>query len=431
MPIARPAGFNPELQIKIWETEFARDTIPDDIFSFMSGTVNMAGGKKQPTIPNAVYLKINADKPKGAYEVTVPLLKSLSADPGLGSDYDPRGNEEDYKTKAWSIQYTDVCHATTNQAYGHTALDSFPYDLFKQRVPLLTEYFQQYRGKENQQAIIEGQSENLLEAPVYNNAQLNPNWMVPNVSEANQPEYNKSYVSFVNSVIHSLAEADISDDNAAISVEFAQKLEERAFNGFQGKNRIKPLKLPDGMDGYVWVIPYPQYRLLMHPERVRSLGKIWRDTSKFEGQKEMWYPSAVGMLSRLLIVPNLNYPTLTPGGAPSRSGSGSGSHGTLSLAYRGMGDADDGSSDPRDFSSAAWQMGYLLGAQALCEWMPEKFHWEFEFEQYDKYYGSGLFMSHGIKAPWFDIKTKTNSSIQNMGSIVTPFAPPPATSYSA
>ena len=430
MPINRPGAFNPDLQIKIWEVAFAKDTIPDDIFSFMSGTVNMAGGKKSPALPNAIYLKINAEKPKGAYEITVPLVKSLSEDPGLGSDYDQRDNEEDYKTKSWSIQYTDVCHATVNQSYGHTALDTFPYDLFKERVPLLTEYFQQYRGKESQQAIIEGQSENLLEAPVYNDAQLNPNWFLPNVLEGDQPVYDTNYISFVNNICNSLTAADIADDNSSISVEFLQKLEARAFNGLNGKNRIKPLKLPDGMDGYVLAVPYPQYMLMMHPTRERSLGKIWRDSSKFEN-KDMWFPSAVGMVSRLLIVPNMNYPTLTPGGAPSQSGSGSGDHGTLSLAYRGMGDADDGSSDPRDFTAAAWQVGYLLGAQALCEWMPEKFHWEFEFEQYDKYYGSGLFMSHGVKAPWFDAYSKNSTTIQNMGSVVVPFAPPPLTSYSA
>jgi hypothetical protein len=65
--------------------------------------------------------------------------------------------------------------------------------------------------------------------------------------------------------------------------------------------------------------------------------------------------------------------------------------------------------------------------------MPEGFHWEWEYEMYDKYFGSGIFCSVGIKQVVFDstegIDSKDDGTVQQNGSIVLPFAAPPETSY--
>jgi hypothetical protein len=97
----------------------------------------------------------------------------------------------------------------------------------------------------------------------------------------------------------------------------------------------------------------------------------------------------------------------------------------MTAQYRGMGRADDGSSDPRDKTTSARLVGFLLGKACLCEWMPEGFHWEWEYEQYDKYFGSGIFMSVGIKNPMFDLTGGDATNVQQDNSIVLPFAYPP------
>jgi hypothetical protein len=90
-----------------------------------------------------------------------------------------------------------------------------------------------------------------------------------------------------------------------------------------------------------------------------------------------------------------------------------------------MGNADDGSSDPRDKSANARLIGFLLGKAALCEWMPENFHWDWEYEQYDKYFGAGVFCSVGIKSPIYTMTNAGNVNIQQLSSIILPFAQPP------
>lgn len=95
-----------------------------------------------------------------------------------------------------------------------------------------------------------------------------------------------------------------------------------------------------------------------------------------------------------------------------------------------MGNADDGSSDPRDLTTAGRQVGFVYGKRALCEWMPEKFHWEWEYEWYDKFFGSGLFLSVGIKLLQYDKSVgKTYRTLQCPGCAVTPFAVPPREGY--
>ena len=158
---------------------------------------------------------------------------------------------------------------------------------------------------------------------------------------------------------------------------------------------------------------------------------------------EVWkkYPNKIGKFNDLLIVEDMRYPTLSLGGSASygqtgtgyRYDSDSGIDYTMTAQYRGMGRADDGSSDPRDKSSSARQVGFLLCQGAICEWMPEGFHWEWEYEQYDKYYGSGIFCSVGMKQPIFDnsdgIDDDDDRTVQQDGSAVLPFAPVPRTYY--
>jgi hypothetical protein len=135
------------------------------------------------------------------------------------------------------------------------------------------------------------------------------------------------------------------------------------------------------------------------------------------------YPQMMVRFGQLILLNDMNYPTLTWGG--STSGQGTESH-TLTPQYRGMGLADDGSSDPRDKTSTARQVMFVLGRHALCELFPEKFHWEWEYEIYDKYFGSGVFLGYGHKAVAFNTSVSPDSTtLQCRGSKIVAFSQPP------
>lgn len=422
MAINRPATLDPQLQITIFLTDLKTEALPQDIFDKLSADFVYSTGEDPPALPNAIYMKLDAKADEGRY-VKVPMVKDLSGAPTLGSTGDQRLNEEDITTKYFRMEYTDVSHATTNQAYGILARDKFPYKLFEQRVPMLGRYFKQYFGKMRRQALLELQSENLETAPHFLTPGFSPNWYVPGINDSQQPSYNVVAATWEANIAAALNTAG-TGTSACANVRYFQKLEEWA-STVMFIRRISMEQL-DGGDGYVIILPTPQATWMKNHTNSGTMGPIWRDAmgKDFSDSVRFMYPGFLGKLGCLYFWEDPRYPTITVGGTAT----GSPTYGSLTAQYYGMGNADDGSSDPRDKTANARQIGWLLGQGALMEWMPEGFHWEWEYEQYDKYFGSGAFCSVGIKQVGFNVGTGADATtLQQQGSIVLPFAAPPGT----
>lgn len=420
--INHPTPIDPELLITTWITDLEREYVPNDVFDHLSSEYINSTSEEPRSLPNAIYLKLKSEADKGRY-CKVPMVKDLSGTPTLGANGDQRLNEEEITTKHFQMEYTDLSHATTNQAYGIFARDKFPYKIFEQRVPLMSRYYKQYYGKMRRQALLELQSENLEDAPHFNTPGFSPNWYVPNRTNAQQPQYVVNAADWTDTIVASLVAAG-TGSNATATVTYMQRLEEYA----RTEIFITPIDFEDGGDGYVVVLPTPQARWMKHCIQVGNLGSIWRDAQAFSQEIKFMYPGLLGQIGGLRFVEDQRYPTLTIGGSASNLGSyliDSEADYTMTAQYRAMGRADDGSSDPRDKTAAARQVGFLLGQAALCEWMPEGFHWEWEYEQYDKFFGSGIFCSVGIKQVSFDVDDNDATTLQQDGSIVLPFATPP------
>lgn len=429
MSINHPSTLDAELQIEMYLTDMRREYLPNDIFDNLSGEYINATAEEPASLPNAIYLKLTAEADK-ARTCKVAMVKDLSGAPTLGANGDQRFNEEDIITKHFRMEFTDLSHATTNQAYGIYARDKAPYKVFEYRVEGLAKYFKQYFGKMRRQALLELQSENLEDAPHFNSAGLGPNWFVPNRSFSQQPHYMTNVNDWTDYVAATLHAAG-TGINACASLNYFIKLEEWA----RTEAFITPLEFENGSDGYIVTIPSPQASWLLHLIQNGNVGSVWRDASNFSGDVLKMYPNMLGQFRGLRFVVDQRYPTLTLGGSASGVGgkpdytSDEGVDYTITAQYRGMGRADDGSSDPRDKSASARQIGFLIGQAALCEWMPESFHWEWEYEQYDKYFGSGIFCSVGIKQVIFDESSGDETTLQQDGSIILPFAAPPETYY--
>lgn len=422
MSINQPTAIDSNLLITTWLTDLRREYLPNDIFDALSSEYINATGEEPPEMPNAIYLKLKSEADKGRY-TRVAMVKDLSAAPTLGSTGDQRLNEESITTKSFRMEYTDLSHATTNQAYGITARDQFPYHVFEQRVPLLARYFKQYFGKMRRMALLELQSENLEDAPHFNASGWSPNWYIPNRTNAQQPTYVTNVADWTDTIVDGLMNAG-TGVNACVSGLYLQRLEEWA----RTEQYITPIEFEDGGDGYVVTLPTPQARWLKHMVQAGNLGRVYRDLQDFSEKVRMHFPGLLGQVGGLRLVEDQRYPTLSLAGSASNSDSyliDLAADYTMTARYYAMGRADDGSSDPRDKTANARQVGFLLGQAALCEWMPEGFHWEWEYEQYDKYFGSGIFCSVGIKQPIFDVTDNDATTLQQDGSIVLPFAAPP------
>jgi hypothetical protein len=419
--INHPLPLDVGLQIEIWLTEVQQEALPEEIFDRLGSEYVYSVGEDAPELPNAIYIKLDA-KPDNteARTATLPMIKELSEAPTLGSLGDQRLNEEDWITKHFQMQYTDVSHATTNMKYGIEAITKQPYKIFEYRAKGLGKYFKQYFGKMRRQALLEQIAENLGEAPHFLAAAWGMNWYVPNVENWNQPVYSTSYATFTNSIVAALIAAG-TGQNAAGTVVYFQRLEEWA----RTEKFINTIDFEDGTDGYVVLLPTPTARWMKNPTTgFPTLGALYRDSTEYTKEVHFMFPGFIGQIGCLRFVEDPRYPTLTLGGSASGS-QGAGAGYSMTAQYRGMGRADDGSSDPRDKSASARLVGFLLGKGCLCEWMPEGFHWEWEYEQYDKYFGSGIFMSVGIRNPMYNFTGGVSANVQQDNCIILPFAQPP------
>lgn len=429
--INHPTPLDPELQIEIYLTDLRREYLPNDIFDHLSSEYINPTADEPMALPNAIYLKLQAEVDQGR-TCKVALVKDLSGSPTIGANGDQRLNEEDIQTKWFRMEYTDLSHATTNQQYGIYARDKAPYKVFEYRVEGLAKYFKQYFGKMRRQALMELQSENLEDAPHYNTAGISPNWFIPNLTFAQQPVYTQTMNDWVDRVVAKLSAAGTTAA-ACVNLNYLIKLEEWA----RTEALIAPLDFGDG-DGYIVTLPSPQCSWLLNLVQNGTAGHLFTSVANYsgkEGDGTKAFPNEIGKFRGLRILNDERYPTLTVSGAVSNLGgknymSDTNADFFITAKYRGMGNADDGSSDPRDKSATARQVGFLIGRAALCEWMPENFHWEWEYEMYDKYFGSGIFCSCGIKQPIFKQSSDSDAnSEQQFGSIVLPFAAAPETNY--
>jgi len=417
--INHPTNLIQDLQIELFLLDVQKEALPEEIFDHLAADYIYSVGENAPSLPNALYLKLDTKINEGR-TVKVPMIKELFEEPTEGSLGDQRLNEEDRIMKFFTMEYTDVSHATTNQQYGIEALTRAPYKIDEDRSRAIGKYYKQLFGRYRRQALLEQHSQNLSEAPHFLTDAWGPNWYVPNIANRDQPTYDTVYANHTNNIAASLIAAG-TGQQATGTVVYFQRLEEWA----RTEAFITPFDFGDGSDGYVILIPTPVARWMKNPtEGLPVLGPIWRDAQAFDKEIRFMYPGLLGQLGGLRFVEDPRYPTLTLGGSASGSTQGAGSY-TLTAQYRGMGRADDGSSDPRDKSANARLVGFLLGNNALVEWLAEPMHWKWEFEQYEKFFGSGVFSSVGFKQPIYDLGTETNTSWQQDSSIILPFAQPP------
>jgi hypothetical protein len=414
-----------ELLITTQMTELNNERIPNDIFDMMSGTID-ATEKSPSELPSKIYYNVTGAEANAGRYVTLPMVKELSAAPGsLGSNGDLRLNEEDIITKSTTLYYNDLGHGTTNQKYGILARDKFPYQVFEQRVPLLKRWSQQYFGRMRRQALLERISENLEEAPHYLTAMWSPNWFIPNRSFAQQPAYKMNASNWTDALVDALTSAG-TGINACGNIQYFQMLNEWA----RDEKFIAPLQFENGKTGYYATVPTPTMRWLRHIVQNGNTGAVLRDLANQQSVDNVKVPNWEIEIAGIRLVDDQRYPTLTVGGTKSNShsfASDSYPDYTMTAQYRGQGNADDGSSDPRDKTASSRMVGYLLGEGALAEWMPEAWHWEWEYEMYDRFFGSGIFCGVGIQQIIYDVTaaSRSNDSVQQFGSIVLPFAQPP------
>ena len=411
MGVNRTNALPPEQQVRIWNKKLRQEAPLEDCFTNLRGVYTTS---KRVDIGNEIFIDIGGEGKDNERFHRMTMQKDLSGAPREGSTANQVTNEEDLIQKVFDIFYTDWSHAVSLQSYGIEAKTKDYWGIFEQITPKLALYAQEYEGKYIREALLERYDQNLTAQPHNLVQDWSPNIAVAGLHSTQWPVYNTNVAAWTNAIGTALTTAGVGAQ-ASATIRFIQQAEENA----SARRIIEPLNI-GGKECYIVVLPSPQCVFLKDPVIQGNLGSVFRDVSALS-EAEMNYPGVIGKIGRCLIVEDPRHPTLTLGGTAGGY--------TLTSQYRLAG--REVASDPRDFSLTARQVGYLLGKAAIAKWNPEPFHWEYEYEQYDKFGGKGIFTSWGFQMVQWDygpgntVNVPTAATRQQDSSMVLLFSTPP------
>jgi len=408
------AIINP-LMVQYFERRLQKESVVEDIFTALKGVYQPTLGRE---VPNVIMFDLIKNVPDGSRFARVPLQQNLSGAVSEGTAVNQVGLEEVLLQKYADFYFNDISHAVALQQYGIEFKSNDYYSIFEQVTPLEAIYWKEQEGKYIREAFLETYSNNLT-LPPHNLAQVfSPNWAVCGRPVGNWPVWNTVAATWTNAIATQIVAAG-TGAGAACTLRFLKNVEERITSGIIGtRNQILEPVMIGGAERYICVLPSPQYNWMTDAIQANGLGTVYRDV---QGQNDKFfsYPNSITEIGKLWVVSDPRYPTLTLAGS-------AGSY-SMTPAYRLPGNVD--ASDPRDKSNTAIQIGYILGSKGLCKWMPENYHWEMQFEQYDKFAGKGIFGSAGWQMVWWDYAAAnwTNATRYQNSSLVMSFRAPPAT----
>lgn len=405
-----PSTYNTDegLTLEVIEKNLQIESTLDDVFMGISDPVVYTGEKV--SVPNDFVMKLSFEQ--GANTAIIPIRDALTGAPRQGISEKQRGYERDFTMKYMKVYYNEYSQAITGEKWGKNYNDLQKFNYYASGQPGLSKYFQELHGKHYREALLETYSEPLTKAGASLTQHWNPNFFIPNTEFGSQPAYDSTLADFTANIATAMAAADTGTNgvNANISLEYLRTLEHYA----RVNKRINTINLGNGVRRYVCVLPSTQVNRLM-ANQAGQLGNTWVDYSGLS-KEEMMYPGTIGKIGNMLIVSDDRYPTM--------EFSDYGATPTVTVEYVDPGNDDSRNTDVYDSSTnLAWDIGYLLGQNAVWDWTCKDIHFEHDNDEYDKIYGKGGFTERGIGLTFFDVDSgdQTDSTRDNWASIVLPF----------
>jgi len=399
------------LKLDAINTKLEIESTLDDIFEELGADVVSSG--RSVSIPNAIFFRLGAS-PTGARSVTVPILMALAGSVGSGAGT-PVGSELGQNLKYAKFYYDEYYQAVASENWGMKANDMAMYGVFSHIQPQLSKYFKELRGKRIRQASLRTLCEI---ADNQATAHWNKNFFIANTALGSQPVYDNDEATYRALIIAALDSAGgTSGDgaNANIDLDYLLSLEYYAAN----TKRIKPIMV-GGQETYVVLIPSTQVQILKRND-AGQLGAIYTSMNR-KTNDEMSYTGYITRVGKLLLIEDQRYPTMLSAST------------ALTPVYCNPGNSDTrGTAVYNGSSNKNWDIGFLYGAGAVCEWVVKPLHFEIEKQNYGRDQGTGAFAEGGIATVEYDTDTGwagTGGSDyrENFGSIVLCFTTPTITS---
>lgn len=374
-----------------WENELWDESQEQDVFTGLTGTYSESDKLMSDGVIQRVMLEA------GINQKTIGMVLDLNGPGRQGAGLNLVGFTESLATRKFTCFANDVRHGVDSEQYGLYAHRNSAYNLMDKINPLLGRWLKARRGKHIRQALLQKFSDNLVAAPTSLTVGWNRHILVKNVAAANQPVYDSTLANYNANIGGAMAAAG-TGVNAQLDVNFLTNLEYYA--------TVIWKLMPMNNGTYIVTIPARQATYLKQLANANGLSAFQRTTFS-EDIAKMSFQQVLGQFGKLILVVDDRAPIL------SRA-----SNGTLTAAYRDVGDTDDRNAYQNTGGAVVHDVGFILGKAAITEAIAMKPRYDDDITDFNRLRSIGMSTTYGMQVTEFDADTATNSTRigQNCGA---------------
>lgn len=379
----------------------------------------------------------NIGQAMSAQSVRCAMRTGLRKRPQIGTGEDMLGNGDEGGLLWTEFKYNELKKAAKMYQWGYNFNDTSYLDLNGGTGKLLSSFWAEYDDYRFQQAIQVQLAEELTYAPISGAAQLNPNFLIPNLAYSSNPAYdvdaltitdaaadadnyypNRTYggaATYVQNVAAAMLSASGTGGTpkAVCNVDHMSAITSYLMD----YHVVEPIEL-DGIVTWIFKIGPKTRGYMMNPQISGSFGSYFTSVAQYKSTERDLIPGEIGRIfDHFLVVVDWRTPTCTIGG-------GAGTY-TMRYGYIMPSNNDDRNNNAWTSSSMGanyvFEMNSILGANAVARYKRDDMKANLaETTEFGKIKEAGTYKGEGIQLPIFNIDTPTASSHIYRGSCVVP-----------
>ena len=397
------------LSIEAVERKLQIEATLDSVMTDVGQDVVYTG--KKITLPDACVMRLKTME-KGAKTQVIPMLRPM-AGPGRGGTGEAQqGYERGMILKFMKVYYNEYSQALAGEEWGVNFNGVNVFNLYSNIQPMLSRWFKEDTDKQYHEALLQTFAWPLVKTGAgltdgtSNN--WNPNWYIANTAFGSQPSYDSTKGDMTQSIATAMEAAATGTAGVNANIDLDTLLAMGLYA--EETLRLTPVTI-GGRASYIFLCPSRQYHKLMS-NAAGQLGEAWEKVTALSDEEQK-YPGIVGRVGNLVIIKDPRYPTIE---ADKYSATP-----TFTVEYVEPGNDDNRNKTVYSSSNLAWDIGFILGANALVDWEVTPLHFEMEKTEYGKLYGKGAFTERGIQLAMYDQDTQADDTRLNFGSCAVAF----------
>jgi len=366
---------------RAWSTKITLESLQYDSYMnypALTGEIKAANDGKFTSMPGNIIQKVTAEGSKGARSVTMQYTLALSGTvyEGMGVD-DAMGHEEDVAMLYCNAYSGDWGKGVTGQNYGVAFREKNPLKIFQLSKPLLAQYVGELMGKYKREALCQSVSHNIVAAGIGIDQMTNFNtYVVGNAVPFTKMSSYTSYSLYIAAVIAKVGNIDAGD---VLTVKTFIALASAA-----KKANIRPVKW-EGRELYILNINDDEFMSQFDPTNTGGIAKYWVEAAALgSGKLNEVIPAANFVIANSIVIcSDLRAPQCKV------------DSGDLAFSYM-----LPGRNDQREvLTGEFYNVGILLGEDALFELETEAPHYEQQSDVYNKYTNTAQWGATGFQTP--------------------------------